>query len=201
MSSSGKQVGYVVRDEGICGGQPRIAGTRLEVQTIALEYESLGWTPDRICDSHPGITLAQIHAALTYYYDHRVDIDLAVQEDQELAERLRPELMPLALLCDEHIPYPGIEGLRRRALDVTTVQQLDMRGALDQAILQTAHQQGRVIYTSDVDFLRHHAMGIGHSGIIYHHTLDYSVGEAIRRVSNACETRSAEEMMGRVVFL
>ena len=109
--------------------------------------------------------------------------------------------MPLALLCDEHIPYPVIEGLRRRGIDVTTVQQLDMRGALDQVILQTALEQGRVVYTNDVDFLRHHAMGIGHSGIIYHHALDYSLGEAIRRVSIACEILSTEEMMDRVVFL
>ncbi len=92
MSSSGKQAVYVIQDEGICGGQPRIAGTRLKVQTIALEFERLGWTTDRICDSHPGITLAQLHAALSYFYDHREDIDLAVREDRELAERLRSEL-------------------------------------------------------------------------------------------------------------
>ena len=92
MSSSGKQPVYVIRDEGICGGRPRIAGTRLKVQTIAVEYERLGWTPDRICDGHPGITLAQLHAALSHYYDHRKDIDLAVHEDRELAERLRSEL-------------------------------------------------------------------------------------------------------------
>ena len=92
MSSLGKQTVYVVRDEGICGGQPRIAGTRLKVQTIALEFERLGWTPDRICDSHPGITLAQLHAALSYFYDHREDIQLAVREDRELAERVRSEL-------------------------------------------------------------------------------------------------------------
>ena len=109
--------------------------------------------------------------------------------------------MPLALLCDEHIPYPVIEGLRRRGIDVTTVQQLGMRGASDQVILQTARGQGRVIYTNDVDFLRHHAMGIDHSGIIYHHALDYSLGEAIRRVSIACEALSTEEMMDRIVFL
>ena len=39
--------------------------------------------------------------------------------------------MALALLCDEHIPYPVIQGLGRRGVDVTTVQQLGMRGALD----------------------------------------------------------------------
>lgn len=92
MSSPEIQAKYVVRDEGICGGQPRIAGTRLKVQSIALEYGSLGWTPDQICDAHPGITLAQVHAALSYYYDHREEIDLVIQEDIEFAERLRPEL-------------------------------------------------------------------------------------------------------------
>ena len=48
--------------------------------------------------------------------------------------------MALALLCDEHIPYPGIQGLGRLGVDVTTVQQLGMRGALDRVILQTARQ-------------------------------------------------------------
>ena len=92
MSSSGTQAVYVVRDEGICDGQPRIADTRLKVQSIALEYERLGWSPDRICDVHPGISLAQVHAALSYYYDHREEVDLAIHEDKEFAERLRPEL-------------------------------------------------------------------------------------------------------------
>ena len=92
MSSSETQSKYVVRDAGICDGQPRIAGTRLKVQSIALEYGSLGWTPAHICDAHPGITLAQVHAALSYYYDHREEIDLVIQEDIEFAERLRSEL-------------------------------------------------------------------------------------------------------------
>ena len=106
--------------------------------------------------------------------------------------------MPLALLCDEHIPFPVIDGLSRRGIDVTTVQESGMRGTLDQLILEAARQQGRVVYTNDADFLRHHALGINHSGIIYHHTLDHSVGEAIRRVSLVCEVFSPEDMMGRV---
>ncbi len=40
-----KLVEHIVKDEGICGGQPRIAGTRIKVQHIVLEYERLGWTP------------------------------------------------------------------------------------------------------------------------------------------------------------
>ena len=92
MSSLEKQSSYVACDEGICGGLPRIAGTRLKVQHIVLEYERLGWSPDRICDSHPGVTLAQIHAALSYYCDHREKIDQDIREDLEFAKRMRSEL-------------------------------------------------------------------------------------------------------------
>jgi uncharacterized protein (DUF433 family) len=73
-------------------GQPRIAGTRLKVQQIALEYERLGWSPDQICEAHPGVTLAQVHAAMSYYYDHKREIDQAIREDIEFAERLWAEL-------------------------------------------------------------------------------------------------------------
>ena len=92
MSSSDNQWGYIVQDEGICGGQPRIVDTRLKVQLIALEYDRLGWTPDQICDAHPGITLAQVHAAISHYYDHKEDIDRTIREDQEFAERLKTGL-------------------------------------------------------------------------------------------------------------
>ncbi len=89
MGSEAIQTIHIIRDDGICGAQPRIAGTRLKVQHIALEYERLGWTPDQSCDAHPGITLAQVHAALSYYFDHKEEIDKAIREDEEFAKRLR----------------------------------------------------------------------------------------------------------------
>ncbi len=92
MGPEGVQTIHVVRDVGICGGQPRIAGTRLKVQHVALEYERLGWTPDQICQAHPGITLAQVHAALSYYFDHKEEIDKAIREDEDFARRLRQGL-------------------------------------------------------------------------------------------------------------
>lgn len=89
MGSEAVQAVHIARDEGICGGQPRIAGTRLKAQHIAIEYERLGWTPDQICDAHPGITLAQVHAALSYYFEHKDEIDKTIREDEEFVARLR----------------------------------------------------------------------------------------------------------------
>ena len=92
MGSLDQRSAYVVSDEGICGGQPRIAGTRIKVQHIALEYERLGWSADQICDSHPGIKLAQIYAASSYYCEHRKKIDQDISEDMDMVKRLRSEL-------------------------------------------------------------------------------------------------------------
>ena len=93
MSSPRLHSSYIVQDEGICGGQPRIAGTRLKVQHIFLEYKRLGWSPDQICDAHPGIKLAQVHAAISYYYDHKEELDKSIREDKEFAERLKAGLI------------------------------------------------------------------------------------------------------------
>ncbi len=86
-----KQV-HIVKDEGVCGGQPRIVGTRIKVQHIILEYEHLGWTPDQICDAHPGLTLADVHAAITYYYDHKNEINDAIQKDEKFVKCFRRTL-------------------------------------------------------------------------------------------------------------
>jgi hypothetical protein len=90
--------------------------------------------------------------------------------------------MPLHLLCDEHIPFPVVQGLRRRGINVTTVQEIGLRSTTDIVILTTVQQQQRVLYTRDADFLRHHHAGVSHAGILYHHPLAYGIGEAIRRV-------------------
>ena len=109
--------------------------------------------------------------------------------------------MALPLLCDEHVPYPVVEGLRRRGLDILTVQEIGLRSTADEQILETARRQRRIVYTQDADFLRHHAAGIKHAGIFYHHRLEYSVGEAIRRILLVSQVYSLEEMEDRLEFL
>ena len=83
---------YIAVDEGICGGEPRIAGTRIKVRHIMAEYERQGLSPDRICDLHPGLTLAAVHSAIAYYYEHRDEILEAIRRDEEFAESVKGRL-------------------------------------------------------------------------------------------------------------
>ncbi len=76
---------------GVCGGKPRIVGHRIRVQDIAISYEHLGMTPDEIIDQHPSISLADVHAALAYYYDHLEEIRQQIRESREFASRMADE--------------------------------------------------------------------------------------------------------------
>lgn len=73
---------------GVAGGKPRIAGHRITVQNIAVWHEWMGRTADEIateCD----LTLADVHAALAYYFAHQEEIDQSIRESERFAETLR----------------------------------------------------------------------------------------------------------------
>ena len=78
---------------GVCGGKPRIAGHRIRVQDIVLWTEQ-GQSPDEIVSSLPQLSLADVHAALTYYYDHRDEIDRQIREDDEFIAKTKADLGP-----------------------------------------------------------------------------------------------------------
>lgn len=71
------------------GPKPRIVGHRIRVQDVAIWHEKLGMSPDEIVHNHPTITLADVHAALAYYWDHREDIERTIAEEQALVQELR----------------------------------------------------------------------------------------------------------------
>lgn len=85
---------YVTTDPVVCDGKPIIAGTRTRVVQIAVEYDRLGWTPDEIVEAHPHLTLAQVHDALSYYYEHRITLDRDITAGQEFVAYLREQYPP-----------------------------------------------------------------------------------------------------------
>ena len=80
---------HIEATPGVCGGRPRIAGHRIRVQDIVLWHECLGQSPDEIVARFPQLTLADVHAALTYYFDHRDEIRQQIEDDKTFAEELR----------------------------------------------------------------------------------------------------------------
>jgi uncharacterized protein (DUF433 family) len=48
-----------------------VRGTDIKVSQIADEFEHMGMTADEIVEAHPHISLADVHAALAYFFDHQ----------------------------------------------------------------------------------------------------------------------------------
>ncbi len=75
--------------EGAGGPRPRIKGSRIRVVDVAIWYEKLGLSADEIVREYPQLTLADVHAALAYYFDNREEIEEEFRKEDEVAERLR----------------------------------------------------------------------------------------------------------------
>jgi uncharacterized protein (DUF433 family) len=84
--ASGITYAYITRTPGVCGGKPCIEGHRVRVQDVVVEHEWQGLSPAEICREHPGVTLAQVHAALAYYYDHHNEIHSEIEAERLVAE-------------------------------------------------------------------------------------------------------------------
>ncbi len=82
------------------GPKAMIKGTRIAVSTI-VGYIRLSESPESIAQSVlPHLTLAQIHDALSYYYDHQGEIEAELAYNTEAASqaRLRERLGEAAFL-------------------------------------------------------------------------------------------------------
>jgi uncharacterized protein (DUF433 family) len=80
----------IVRTLDICGGKPRIAGHRITVQNIAVWHDRLGWSADEIASEYD-LELADIYAALAYYFAHREEIDQSIREGKAFVEKMRQQ--------------------------------------------------------------------------------------------------------------
>jgi uncharacterized protein (DUF433 family) len=72
----------------ITGGKPRIAGHRISVQDVAIWHERMGRSPDEICAEYD-LSLAEVHAALAYYFDHRDEIDRSIADSEAFVAALK----------------------------------------------------------------------------------------------------------------
>lgn len=93
-----------------------------------------------------------------------------------------------------------MRGLRQRGVDVLTVVEAGMPGASDEEHLKRALNEGRVIFTQDDDFLRLHAAGADHAGIVYA-PQQTPVKDIIRGLMVIHQVLDAEDMHGQIEFL
>jgi uncharacterized protein (DUF433 family) len=64
---------------------------RIRVAQIVPPYIHVHWTPEEIVLQYPHLQLVEVYAALTYYFDHKTEIDAELDAERVEFERLREE--------------------------------------------------------------------------------------------------------------
>jgi len=103
MEAAVQSINLIATHPKVRGGRPCIAGTGLEIATIAIARIIHGQTPEEIASDYE-ISLAEVHAALSYYYAHKDEIDASIRERRKHAEQLREQL-----IANGHSPLLGRE--------------------------------------------------------------------------------------------
>jgi uncharacterized protein (DUF433 family) len=79
---------YIEARPGVQGGEPCIKGTRIPVWVLAAMHKQ-GDTAEDILEAYPNLTAAQVHAALSYYYEYRAETDAVIAAQNVQHDRIR----------------------------------------------------------------------------------------------------------------
>ncbi len=69
-----------------------VSGTNTKVIEVALDKLAHGSSPEEMHFQHPHLSLAQIHAALSYYYDHQAEFDAEIEGQLREVKQLRAQV-------------------------------------------------------------------------------------------------------------
>ena len=70
-------------------GRPWVDDTNVKVIEIVLDHQAYGWSAETIQENHPHLSLAQVYAALAWYYDHQSEMDAEIERQRDRLEVLR----------------------------------------------------------------------------------------------------------------
>jgi len=101
---------------------------------------------------------------------------------------------------DEHVDPAIANALRRAGIDVTTTIEAGLRTKNDEAHLEFARAEERVIVTRDQDFLRFASDKSDHCGIVFY-TSNQSVREVIEGLILIHEVLRPDEIAGNVEYV
>src|ERR1700675_3364220 len=89
--------GLIAQIEIDARGVAWIAGANTKVKEIVIDKLAYGWSPEEMHFQHPHLSMAQIHAALAYYYENQDKLDDEIRRDLEEADQVRSQSESSAL--------------------------------------------------------------------------------------------------------
>jgi len=88
------EIQHIERSPDKCGGKPCVSGTRIRVWDIYILHERQQKSPDEIVAAFPQLSLADVHAALAYYWDNQDAIERQMKASAEFVAQVKAEQGP-----------------------------------------------------------------------------------------------------------
>ena len=107
------------------------------------------------------------------------------------------EQIQIRFYIDENLSPEIVKQLRMHGIDVIR----GPLGADDPRHLERATGMGRVLCTSDDDFIKLAAQGIEHAGIIWGEQADHSIGDWVKYLQLVYAVQSADEMVNSINYV
>lgn len=86
---------HIVKDD---HGVAWIKDSNVKVIEVVLDQQAYGWSPEEVHFQHPHLSMAQIHTALAYYYDHQAELDTEIKKRLDEVEQLEQAAAPPPLV-------------------------------------------------------------------------------------------------------
>lgn len=85
-----QSIDLIVKNSEIRGGRPCVSGTGLRVTDLVMAHLFHKRTADEIASDYE-ISLAQVYAALAYYYEHKLELDEDIRHQVIAARTAKKE--------------------------------------------------------------------------------------------------------------
>lgn len=86
MSLTATEYKHIVLDD---RNIPAITGTSMKVIELITSVKAYGWSPEELHDNYPHLSMSKIYSALAYYWDHKEEIDNAIEQEAQWAAEAR----------------------------------------------------------------------------------------------------------------
>ncbi len=87
-----ESIDLITTNPDVRGGRPCIAGTGLRVIDVVMATIFHGRSPGEIASDYD-VSLAEVHAALAYYYQHKAALDLDIREQIDRAQAYKQQAL------------------------------------------------------------------------------------------------------------
>ena len=84
--TAAESISHILQDE---RGVAWIGDKNVKVIEVVLDHLAYGWSADAIHEQHPHLSLAEIHAALAFYYAHTDEFEAQIERQKDELKTLR----------------------------------------------------------------------------------------------------------------